>query len=112
MGVKLMGKVLDIGVFQDKTIKVKLPEGKILRLRKPTERMAIAAIALRQIDEGTEQEEVIRALNAIAIEILNNNDEGLKFTQEDMEYQLSVDDRLNLISVYEAFIEELQSNPN
>jgi hypothetical protein len=43
-----MSKVLDLTAFVEETLDVKMPNGEVINLKKPTERMVIAMINLRE----------------------------------------------------------------
>lgn len=81
-----MNCFLDLAQFKDETFDVKLPDsGEIINITKPTQRMYIYFTAFSNAGEKemTERAEKKR-LNECVLKILNNNQNGRKFTLEDI----------------------------
>lgn len=105
-----MGKILDLSVFQEETLDIKTVDGRLLHIVKPTQRMVIEMMGFREIDENTPPEEIAAALDRIALMILNNNREGVRF-DADAVAALSADAKTAILAAFTQFTTHLQSNP-
>lgn len=106
-----MGKILDLSVFEEETLDVKLSDGKVIRLKKPTQGLVIAMLRLRNMSEDTPEEAALAAMNSIVLKILNNNADGMTFEMSNVEH-LSVDAKGALLFGYSEFAAQLQANPS
>jgi hypothetical protein len=106
-----MGKILDLSVFEEETLDVKLSDGKVIRLKKPTQALVIAMLRLRNMSENTPEEAALAAMNGITLKILNNNADGMTFEMSNVEH-LSVDAKSALLFGYSEFAAQLQANPS
>lgn len=105
-----MSEILDLRAYVEETADVRMTDGTLLRLRKPSQRMVIHLMQLKDLDEKTPAEDTIERLNGVTLEILNNNADGLAFGQESAE-ALTLDMKLMLVSAYADFATRLQANP-
>lgn len=105
-----MGRILDLSVFDEETLDVKLSDGKVIRLKKPTQSLVIAMLRLRNMSENTPEEAALAAMNGITLKILNNNADGMTFEMSNVEH-LSVDAKSALLFGYSEFAAQLQANP-
>lgn len=102
--------ILDLSIFDEETLDVKMLDGTIVHLKKPTQSLVIAMIRLRELSESTPPEEALAALNGITLKIMNNNADGIVFTAEDVaELKLGVKNAI--ISEYSEFTLDFQKNP-
>lgn len=102
--------ILDLSVFKERYYEVKMPEGNTITLPKPTQRMVIKFLSLRNINEKTEPAVVVGALNAITLELINSNIEGKVYEAkyvEDMPIQM----KTALINGFSEFIAGIQADP-
>lgn len=99
-----MAKPLDLGTFRAKYQVIMLPDGKRLKLLKPTEGVYIKLLDLKDIKGET----LVEAVNELADIILNNN---LEKIQVDIE-ELSLDMKYAVIERYSEFVEEVLADPN
>lgn len=106
-----MSKVLDLTAFIEETLDVKMPNGDIISLKKPTERMVIAMLSLRDKADGADPKEQLKAISDMILLILNSNTNGKKFSEEDLD-DLSIPMRTAIIRGYSNYITGLQSDPN
>lgn len=78
--------------------KIKLQDGKILKLKKPTQSMLVKMLELSQMDEyGIE---VLNDIFAITTMIFNRNDSDITFTQKDIEEMIDLDIAMTIIQDY------------
>ena len=102
--------ILDLSIFDEETLDVKMVDGTIVHLKKPTQSLVIAMIRLRELSESTQPEEALAALNGITLKIMNNNADGIVFTPESVaELKLGVKNAI--LSAYSEFTLEFQKNP-
>ncbi len=102
--------VLDLSVFQEETLDVKLADGRMLHLKKPDQGMVIAMLRLSRLDESTPPEEVLAVLNHIVLRILNHNADGIEFTKESVS-ALTLDMKIAILNAYSDWTVKLQENP-
>jgi hypothetical protein len=105
-----MGKILDLSVFEEETLDVKLSGDNVIHLKKPTQGLVIAMLRLRNMAENTPDEVALATMNIIAAKILSNNTDGIVFTQESVA-ALSIKTKHMLLSGYSEFAAEVQANP-
>lgn len=106
-----MSKFLDLSVFEEQYLDVKLPDGRILKLCKPTQAIVINMMKFQNINESTDAAAVIDAVDEIALDILSTDKNGIVVTKETVE-EMNLQMKLALIQEYGKFISEVQSNPN
>ena len=106
-----MSKVLDLTAFIEETLDVKMPNGEVVSLKKPTERMVIAMINLREKANSADAKEQLAAISEMILLILNSNTNGKKFVEEDIE-DLNIPMRTAIIRAYSSYITGIQSDPN
>lgn len=105
-----MKNVLDLSVFTAITLDIKLPDGRLLKLTKPTQRLVIKLMALKSLD-ASDSKAIMTALDDMALDILNSNDTGTVF---DMVFVNTLNTAMKsaLVQAYSEFIMQVQSNPN
>lgn len=103
-----MSKALDLSLFVNQTLDITLPDGDIIKVKKPTEKGVMKLMALQNIDE----EHAFEAMNELVLFILNSNKEGEEFDQEWIDDNLDWSMKTAVITAYSEFINELQSDPN
>lgn len=105
-----MANILDLTAYQEETADIRLTDGAVLHLKKPTEKLVIHLLRLRDINEDSEPVLILAALNSITLEILNCNTDGLTFTMEGVS-QMATDAKVRICKAYSDWAVELQSNP-
>lgn len=103
-----MSKALDLSLFVNQTLDITLPDGDVIKVKKPTEKGVMKLMALQQTDE----EHAFEAMNDLVLFILNSNKEGKQFSQDWVDDNLDWSMKTAVIQAYSEFINELQSNPN
>lgn len=106
-----MSRVLDLTAFVEETLDVKMPNGEIINLKKPTERMVIAMINLREKANSGNPVEQLESITEMILLILNSNTNGKTYTDDDIQ-DLSIPMRTAIIRGYSNYITGLQSDPN
>lgn len=105
-----MGVMLDLSAYKEETADIRMTDDTVLHLKKPSEKMVIHMLQLREIDQDSPPLTIMATLNAIALEILNNNADGLEF-QMDSVAAMSTDIKTRILTAYSDWAVELQSNP-
>ncbi len=106
-----MGKVIDLSVFKEETLDIRLLDGSEIRIVKPTQRLVIEMLKFKEYGEDTPAEQLMEAINKIVLNILNTNDAHKVFKMEYAE-DLSMRMKLAIIQAYSEFITGVQSDPN
>lgn len=106
-----MSKFLDLSVFEEQYLDVKLADGRLLQLCKPTQAIVINMLKFQNINENTNPNEIIDAVDEITFDILSTDKDGLVVTKETVA-EMNLRMKLALIQEYGKFISEVQSNPN
>lgn len=119
-----MSKILDLSVYAKDTLDIKLPDGSAtIHVLKPTKQLTIKLIAyetkmqelMKVKDTATDDDakKVIDDLQELTINILNNNDDNIKVTDEYMEdNKITYSLQLVIFQGYLNFMNELVSDPN
>jgi hypothetical protein len=104
--------MLDLSVFQEKTLDIKLLDGSIIKIKKPTQALIIEVMKLRGINEQDDGVEIISTLSGLVHKILNSNNTGKTFTKEFIDETLDFNMCMAIVQAYGEFITEIQNNPN
>lgn len=107
-----MSKVLDLSAFVEETLDIKMPDGSVLNIPKPTQRMVIAVLALREKAENKQGSEgLVDAMNGLVLNILNSNSNGTKFVKADVD-GMPLNMKSAILRAYTEYITGVQSDPN
>ncbi len=101
--------ILDLTVYKDQTLDIKMVDGQVLHIRKPSQAMAVEVIKFRETDMK-DPLAVIKATNLLVWLILNTNDDLQKITKESVS-NLSIEVQTQIIKAYVDFMANIQSNP-
>lgn len=105
----MKGIILDLQAYEEETADIRMADGQVLHLKKPSEALIIELLRLQHIDTA-KPEEIVAALNRVCRAVLNNNTDGDAFSEESVN-GLSYDAKTAIITAYTAFATELQSRP-
>lgn len=105
-----MGKMIDLSVFQEETLDMKMLDGRIVNIVKPTQKMVLELMNFQNLREE-EPEAQIAALSTIVCKVLNSNKNKIIFTEEEVgEFSFQI---LNaILTAYGEFVNGIASNPN
>ena len=107
-----MSKILDLNVFVQETLGIRMPgEEKPIQLKKPT-RETVIHLAAFQGMKPIYDEENAKSIDDIILEILNTNIEGRVFEADYVENGLILPMRMAIIEAYSAWIVGIEKNPN
>lgn len=102
--------ILDLSVFDEETLDIKMLDGKTVHLKKPTQSLVIAMIRLRDLKEDTPPDAALKAMNDIILKIMNNNADGIVFALDNLE-NLTLGVKSAILTAYSDFTVKFQSNP-
>ena len=107
-----MSKVLDLTVFQEETLDITMPNGDVVKVRKPTQAIVIALMNLSDAQSKlARSEDLIESLVEFCSVVLCNNREGKKYSAEWISENLDFTMVSAIVQTYSEFIAEIQSNP-
>lgn len=108
-----MGKILDLNVFVQETLDIRLPgDDGVIHLAKPTREIVIAMSHLKSLNEDVYDEESAKTVETVLLTILNSNVDERVFAADYVEDVITLPMRLALIEAYAAWIVGIESNPN
>lgn len=107
-----MRNIVDLSVFKDRTLALKMPDGETLQLRKPTKAMVIEVLKFKDINEESDPKQIVDALDELVMRILNSNEKLKKYTSVELEDLLNVEMKLVIVQAYAEFIQGIQNDPN
>ena len=102
-----MNKILDLSVYEGKTFDVKLPDGTLLNIKKPTQALVIMIMGLEEKNGA----DVVSAMGELAARILSNNTNGKTFSVDWVNENTDISMLAAIINGYTDFMREIQSNP-
>lgn len=108
----MKNNILDLSCYLEKTMTVKMPDGRQYTLPKPTQRVFIMSLDLYKLSQSNPSyEEQLEAINKYAYVIMNENKQGRTFTMDEIE-NLPMDAKSAIIKAYTDFAQELVNDPN
>lgn len=117
-----MSKILDLSIYEEDTLDIKTIKGNTIRVKKPTEELAIKLISYqtqasnmneKDLKDNKNIKKLIDMLKDLIKSILNNNKDEIiiddKYLKEnDINYAME----LAIMNAYTEFMSEITSNPN
>lgn len=117
-----MNKILDLSIYEEDTIDVKMPKGDVLKVKKPTEELAIKLLSYQSKvadmkEEDLKNDENIKKLMGmlkdLIKDILSNNKDKIEIDDKylkdnDVNYSMEI----AIMNAYTEFMSEITSNPN
>lgn len=107
-----MANILDLSVFKEQTLDIKLLDGTQINIKKPNQEFMIKLLGFKE--ESSKRSNSVDSLELIkdlVLDVLNFNKNGRKFTAEDIaDYDLVIQQAI--IKAYTNFINEVMGNPN
>lgn len=94
--------MLDLGKLKQDLYKIKLADGTILKIKKPTHAMLLTMVEFRNID-GKEDIELLDDLYTLILRILNRNTNDIEFSMEDIQEMFDLDTTLLILKDYMDF---------
>ena len=108
--------MLDLSVFKEKTFELKLFDGEVINLKRPSHRQVISIMGYEQTFKNKNNQKnidkIISTFNQMILDILNNNIEGKVFDQSYVEENFDFNLGMTLIKAYMEFVQEINSDPN
>lgn len=94
--------MLDLGKIKQDLYKIKLADGTILKIKKPTQAMLLTMVEFRNADEK-EDIELLGDLYALMLRIFNRNTNDIEFSMEDMQEMFALETALIVLKDYMDF---------
>jgi len=111
--------MLDLSVFKKEYLEIKLFDGSVVNIGKPSQRLVIDMMAVQQTfedlnanPENHKVEDILNEFNQILLKILNNNKEEKKFTIKYIESNFDLEIGNVFISEYMEFVNQIQNRKN
>ncbi len=106
--------MLDLTVLVDKYFEIKMPNGEVVSIKKPTQKMALDLSNNKELIEAEKNkdiEKVIKIINDRVMIVLNHNKEGRVFKAEELT-DLNLDIIKLIVEGYLQWVKDLNNNPN
>ena len=94
--------MLDLGKLKQDLYKIKLADGTILKIKKPTQAMLLTMVEFRNADEK-EDIELLGDLYALMLRIFNRNTNDIKFSMDDIQEMFALETALIVLKDYMDF---------
>lgn len=108
--------MLDLSVFKEKTFELKLFDGEVLNLKRPSHRQVINMMGYEQTFKNKNNhknvDKMVNTFSQMILDILNNNVEGKVFDQDYVEEYFDFNLGMTLVQAYMEFVQEINSDPN
>ena len=105
--------MLDLSVLKEKVWDVKLFDGEVLHIKRPSQKMVIEMMGYEEtFKKQKDAKKTIGTFTKMILDILNHNTEGRVFTEEYIDENFDLTLGLALVQSYMEFVKEVNSNPN
>ena len=107
-----MANILDLSVFKEQTLDIKLLDGTQINIKKPNQKFMIKLLGFKEeASKRSNSVDSLELMKELVLDVLNFNKNGRKFTAEDIaDYDLVIQQAI--IKAYTNFINEVMGNPN
>lgn len=103
-------KVLDLSVYQQNTLDITMPDGNVIKVKKPTQKIVIQMVGVGQVNQENGAA-VLEALTDLCAVILSNNTAGKVYSCDWVADNLDIIMIQAIIKAYSEYTQELQNNP-
>lgn len=106
--------MLDLTVLVDKYFEIKMPNGEVVSIKKPTQKMALILsnnAEMLEAQKNSDVETMLSKVNEKVAIILNHNKEGKVFKDDELN-SLNYDMIQAIVNGYLNWVKELNNNPN
>lgn len=106
--------ILDLTTFIDQYFELKMLDGEVLKLKKPSQAMLVRIMAHEQTMKkaNAKPQDVLVALVELLTDILNNNANGKEYDRKFVEDTFDIHMAMAVLRAYMDFVQEVNSNPN
>lgn len=107
-----MANILDLSVFKEQTLDIKLLDGTQINIKKPNQEFMIKLLGFKEeSSKRSNSVDSLELMKDLVLDVLNFNKNGRRFTAEDIaDYDLVIQQAI--IKAYTNFINEVMGNPN
>lgn len=103
---------LDLKIFDEETLDIKMPSGEILKIKKPTEKMYIDFVKFQNLGTGNKtDDEIMEIFDGFVLKILNHNTKAKKITKAAVN-DLSFTMKTAVLKAYTEFLTKLTTQKN
>lgn len=92
--------MLDLTSASKKLYEIKMPDGQVLTLKLPTQKLLMRLMDMQKATQGQDPMEVLNSLTSVVAEILNLNTQGAKFTAESVADMLDFSTMMLVVQDY------------
>lgn len=105
--------MLDLAILKDKTYDIKLEDGEILHIKKPTQRMMKLVAEIHDLNKSnlTEIEKMDKIFDFVTV-IFNHNTVDRKFKKAQLEDMFDIGVASYVVQDYLKLTSEVLANPN
>lgn len=105
--------MLDLQSFKEKSFELKMFDGEILKIKRPSQKMVIEMMGYEDtFKKNKNPKSMLDGFSSMILDILNNNLNDKKFTKEYVDEQFDLSTGMALVQAYMNFVTELNSDPN
>lgn len=104
-------KLLDLSTFAENYFDIKMENGDLLSLRKPTEKVLLAVMNYEEVLKSNDTRKIMEVSRELALTILNTNKEH-KIVESAVVEEMPMVMITTIIRHYITFINEVRSDPN
>lgn len=105
--------ILDLQSFQQRTHEVRLFDGEVIRLTKPSQKLVIDILAYEEkMKASNNTRDVLDSFASLIVDILNTNQEGRKFTRAYVDKYFNFEIGMVFVESYIEFVQDINSDPN
>lgn len=105
-----MANMLDLTVLQQQTLEIKMLDGSVIKLKKPSQKLMLEFVSFEKIVNDLDMEKQMEEIKALTLAILNNNTAGKHFSELNQDYDLTIQQAI--ITAYGKFMSEVMSQKN
>lgn len=106
--------MLDLSVLKDKTYDIKLENGEMLHIKKPTQRLMkyVTEIHRLNVTDGLTEEDKVDKIFEFVVTIFNHNTDDKKFKKPQIEDMFDISIASYIVQDYLNFTTKILSDPN
>lgn len=95
--------MIDLTVNKNRFYEIKMPDGEVLKIKRPTQKMLLKMAAMQHSITDTNLEDSLESIFNLTVEILNWNTIGNTYTFDDLSDYISFQTAVLIIKEYLEF---------
>lgn len=105
--------MLDLSILKEKTWDVKLFDGEVLHVKRPSQRMVVEMMGYEKtFKKQKDIKKTLESFSNMLLDILNNNINDKQFDLTYVENNFDMAIGMAFVNSYMEFVKEINSNPN